>query len=165
MQVVNATKFSKQFGDASFFVCPTAEDDCLDLARAAGGVIVTADAYPMNEFVSGPAEGVVFPTQQLTPLPHAEYRSLVPDDSLLLPPPAANYRSSDLCSAVLKVRSELKLTDRKNIAVQTRRRFHEDAKYFMLSMLELQGFSHHARNLREQVQGEEELQVHLRHRN
>ncbi|KAE8999448.1 hypothetical protein PR003_g19083 [Phytophthora rubi] len=165
VQVVDPITFSKQFGDASFFVCPTAEDDCLDLARASGGVIVTADAYPMNEFVSGPSEGVVFPTQQSTSLPQAEYRSLVPDDSLLLPPAAANYRSSDLCSAVLKVRSSLKLNDRKNIALQTRRRFHEDAKYFMLSMLELQGFSHLVQTLRGQVRSDEELQVHLRHRN
>ncbi|GMF40333.1 unnamed protein product [Phytophthora fragariaefolia] len=164
VQVVDATKFSKQFGDASFFVCPAAEDDCLDLARASGGVIVTADAYPMNEFVSGPSEGVVFPTQQSTSLPQTEYHSLVPDDSLLLPPQPPNYRSSDLCSAVLKVRSSLKLSDRKNIGLQTRRCFHEDAKYFMLSMLELQGFTHNVRALRELEQGEES-QVNLRHRN
>ncbi|KAG6590695.1 NPP1 protein [Phytophthora cinnamomi] len=165
VQIVDPINFSKQFGDASFFICPTAEDDCLDLARAAGGVIVTADAYPMNEFVSGPHEGVVFPTQQSVSQPQAEHRSLVPDDALLLPPPPANYRSSDLCSAVLKVRSSMNLNDRKNIGLQTRSRFHEDAKYFMLSMLELQGFTHHMQSLREQMQSEEELQVHLRHRN
>ncbi|KAG6608824.1 NPP1 protein [Phytophthora cinnamomi] len=163
VQVVDAITFSKRFSDASFFICPTVEDDCLDLARASGGVVVTADAYPMNEFVSEPSEGVVFPTQHSTAVPQAEYRSLVPDDSLLLPPPPANYRSSDLCSAVLKVRSSLKLNEHKNIGSQTRRRFHEDAKYFMLSMLELQGFTHHVQNLRERVRSEEELQVHLRH--
>lgn len=162
VQVLDAIKFSKKFGEASFFICPTAEDDCLDLARASGGVVVTADAYPMNELISGRAEGVIFPTQQSTSLPQAEYRSLVPDDSLLLPPPAANYRSSDLCSAVLKTKSSLSLNDRKNIGMQTSRRFHEDAKFFMLSMLELRAFTDHTRRLQE-GQDEEELVQNLRH--
>ncbi|KAF1785031.1 hypothetical protein GQ600_8178 [Phytophthora cactorum] len=131
VQVLDAIKFSKKFGEASFFICPTAEDDCLDLARASGGVIVTADAYPMNEFVSTRSEGVTFPTQQSTAL-HPERRSLVSDDSLLLPSLPATYRSSDLCSAVLKIKSSLSLNERKNIGLQTRRRFHEDAKYFIL---------------------------------
>ncbi|GMF16427.1 unnamed protein product [Phytophthora lilii] len=156
VQVFDAINFSKRFGDASFFICPSAADDCLDLARAAGGVIVTADAYPMNEFV-GKAEGVLFPTQQST----SEYR--IPDDSLLLPPLLTNYRSSDLCGAVLKTRESLALNDRKNIGMQTRRRFHEDAKFFMLSMLELRAFTRHERKLREEG-GAEELQANLRHR-
>ncbi|KAG3014469.1 hypothetical protein PC121_g14130 [Phytophthora cactorum] len=161
VQVLDAIKFSKKFGEASFFICPTAEDDCLDLARASGGVIVTADAYPMNEFVSTRSEGVTFPTQQSTAL-HPERRSLVSDDSLLLPSLPATYRSSDLCSAVLKIKSSLSLNERKNIGVQTRRRFHEDAKYFILSMMELQAFTRHTRRL--QGGQDEELMQNLRHR-
>ncbi|ETP30188.1 hypothetical protein F442_20755 [Phytophthora nicotianae P10297] len=161
VQVLDAVKFSKKFGEASFFICPTAADDCLDLARASGGVVVTADAYPMNEVVSSHSEGVTFPTQQ-SALHQTERRSLVSDDYLLLPPPPANYRSSDLCSAVLKI-SSLSLSERKNIGVQTRRRFHEDAKYFMLSMMELQAFAHHTRRLQDGQQ-EEELVQSLRHR-
>ncbi|KAH7472519.1 uncharacterized protein KRP23_9512 [Phytophthora ramorum] len=161
VQVLDPIQFSKRFGQGSFFVCPSADDDCLDLARASGGVIVTADAYPMNEFVSGPTEGVLFPTQQSSSLPQTEYRSLVSDDSLLLPPPAVNYRSSDLCSAVLKTRSSLQLDAHKSISRQTRRRFHEDAKYFILSMLELQAFTLEEAHKTAQ---EEELQPKLRHR-
>ncbi|OWZ13356.1 hypothetical protein PHMEG_00013336 [Phytophthora megakarya] len=145
VQMMDATKFSKKFGEASFFICPTAENDCLDLARASGGVVVTADAYPMNEFVSTKSEGVVFPTQHPMSLPQSEYQRLVDDDSLLLPPLVPNYRSSDLCSAVLKIKSSLSLSDRKNIGIQTRRRFHEDAKFFMLSMLELRAFTDQTR--------------------
>ncbi|KAL3661129.1 hypothetical protein V7S43_013738 [Phytophthora oleae] len=162
VQVLDGIKFSKKFGEASFFICPTAVDDCLDLARAAGGVVVTADAYPMNEFVSTRSEGVTFPTQQSTSLVQAEYRNVIPDDALLLPPPPANYRSSDLCSAVLKVKSSLSLADRKSIGLQTRHRFHEDAKFFMLSMLELQAFTDHTHKLQEEQGGEEEQ--NLRHR-
>jgi hypothetical protein len=165
VQVLDAVAFAQQFGQASFFVCPTAADDCLDLARAAGGVVVTPDAYPMNEFVSSQSEGVLFPTQQSLALPQAAHRSLVPDDYLLLPPPAAKYRSADLCAAVLQTRASLSLTQRKSIGLQTRRRFHEDAKFFMLSMLELQAFTAHKRSLRERVLGGEEPESpgNLRH--
>ncbi|KAG7383442.1 hypothetical protein PHYPSEUDO_003682 [Phytophthora pseudosyringae] len=161
VQVLDAIQFSKKFGDASFYICPTAGDDCLDLARASGGVVVTADAYPMNEFVTARSEGVAFPTQQSTSLPPADRRSLVPDDSLLLPPPPANYRSSELCAAVLKLKASLSLNERKNMGAQTRRRFHEDAKFFILSMLELQAFTTHTRRLKDEAS---ELVQNLRHR-
>ncbi|KAF4036922.1 hypothetical protein GN244_ATG11013 [Phytophthora infestans] len=147
VQVLDAVKFSKRFGEASFFICPTAADDCLDLARASGGLVVTADAYPMNEFVATKKEGVTFPTQHSTALRQSERRSRISDDALLLPPPPANYHSADLCSAVLKIKSTLSLSERKNIGTQTRRRFHEDAKYFMLSMMELQAYTRHTRGL------------------
>ncbi|KAF4317324.1 hypothetical protein JM18_007516 [Phytophthora kernoviae] len=111
----DVVKFSKEFGQASFFICPTAEDDCLDLARASGGVVVTADAYPMNELISAPSEGVLFPTQesvQLLQSNDTSYHSLVPDDALLLPPPVPTFNGADLCAAILRTRTSTSMNDR-----------------------------------------------------
>ncbi|KAF1786839.1 hypothetical protein GQ600_6933 [Phytophthora cactorum] len=106
IQILDPVNFARAFGNSSFFICPTATDDCLDLARASGGVIVTADGYPMNELISGPSEGILFPTDQTS---QAETR---PDDSLLLPPSPVNYRSSDLCETLVKARPSTSLNDR-----------------------------------------------------
>ncbi|ETI32175.1 hypothetical protein, variant [Phytophthora nicotianae] len=131
IQILDPVKFARAFGNSSFFVCPTAADDCLDLARASGGVIVTAGAYPMNELVSA-SEGIFFPTEQ------TESRS---DDSLLLPPAPVNYRSSDLCDAVLKARPSTSMNDRVALGTRARHHFNEDAKFFRLRMLELRAFA------------------------
>lgn len=147
----NVTKFSKDFGGASFFICPTAESDCFDLARAAGGVVVTADAYPMNEFVSNANEGVLFPTHLSTAqLQSNETSRATSDDALLLTPPLPTYSGSDLCAAVLKTRKTTTVYDRMAIATNTRRRYNEDNKFFILRMIELRAFAEHERRLLEQ---------------
>jgi hypothetical protein len=149
VMTLDALAFARAFGNSTFFVCPTAEDDCLDLARASGGVIVTADASPMNELISGPTEGLLFP---------AEPATNTSEDSLLLPPAPASYSSSDLCSAVLSARASTPLRTRMELAAQARRHFNEDAKFFLLRMLELRAFSRH----KHQFQTQEDSQ-NLRH--
>ncbi|KAG2775759.1 hypothetical protein JG687_00013660 [Phytophthora cactorum] len=147
IQILDPVNFARAFGNSSFFICPTATDDCLDLARASGGVIVTADGYPMNELISGPSEGILFPTDQTS---QAETR---PDDSLLLPPSPVNYRSLNLCETLVKAGPSTSLNDRVALGTQIRHHFNEDAKFFMLRMLELRVFADHEsqdqdRNLR-----------------
>ncbi|GMF26475.1 unnamed protein product [Phytophthora lilii] len=152
VKTLDALKFARTFANSSFFICPTANDDCLDLARASGGVIVTADGYPMNELISGPSEGLLFPTDQ-----SAESEKLVPDDMLLLPPAPASYRSSDLCNAVLKAGESTSVNDRMSMGTQARHHFNEDAKLFMLRMLELSALA------RASQDPALELQQNLRH--
>ncbi|EGZ06202.1 hypothetical protein PHYSODRAFT_531290 [Phytophthora sojae] len=138
-----ARLYKPSFSDAAFFVCPTAKDDCLPLARASGGVIVTGDGYPMNELLSG-SEGIFFPTSDSATLP---------DDSLLLPSPESTYRSADLCAAVIKAYTSTSVNTRLKYATQARRHFNEDAKLFMRRMLELRAFVHQEQpdqNLRSQ---------------
>ncbi|RLN93062.1 hypothetical protein BBJ28_00004516 [Nothophytophthora sp. Chile5] len=157
-------QFAKAIGQASFFVCPTANDECLEYARASGGVIITADAYPMNELIASPAEGVLFPTQQslwTPPVNDTTYHSLVPEDALLLPPPSAAFAGSALCSAVMKAKASTTLTQRMAMSETTRRQFHEDTKLFALRMLELRAFTEYEREL--QQQKEQELKQKLRH--
>ncbi|KAL4146329.1 hypothetical protein PRNP1_012194 [Phytophthora ramorum] len=148
-QPLSGLTFARAFSNAAFFVCPTANDDCLDLARASGGVIVTGDGYPMNELITGYSEGVLFSTQQSTA-----------DDELLLSPPEATYRSADLCAAVLKAHSSTTVNGRMTLATQARLHFNEDAKFFMLSMVELKAFARREQYLQDPQQ--EERQPNLR---
>ncbi|KAL3661113.1 hypothetical protein V7S43_013722 [Phytophthora oleae] len=135
IQTLDPLKFARKVSNSSFFICPTANDDCLDLARASGGVIVTVDAYPINELISGPSEGILLATEQAS---QAES-----DDSLLLPPPSAPYRRSDLCDAILKARTLTSLNDRLSLGTQARQHFNEDAKFFLRRMLELRALARH----------------------
>ncbi|KAI9985608.1 hypothetical protein PInf_004989 [Phytophthora infestans] len=136
IQILDPVRFARSFGNSSFFICPTASDDCLDLARASGGVIVTADGYPMNELVSA-SEAIFVPTEQTS---QAEERI---DNALLLPPPPVDYRSSDLCDTILKVHTSTSLNDRVALGIQARRHFNEDAKFFLLRMMELRALARH----------------------
>ncbi|KAE9004728.1 hypothetical protein PR003_g17786 [Phytophthora rubi] len=141
IQTLDELQFARSFSGASFFVCPTAKDDCLHLARASGGVIVAGDGYPTNELLSS-SEGVFFPTSDSTVLPPVERRSPLPDDSLLLPSPEPSYRSSDLCATVIKAYTSTSVNTRLKFATQARRHFNEDAKLFMRRMLELRAFAY-----------------------
>ncbi|KAG6594090.1 NPP1 protein [Phytophthora cinnamomi] len=149
IQTLDELEFARSFSNATFFVCPTAKDDCLRLARASGGVIVTGDGYPMNELLSSSA-GVLFPTSDSAVLPSVELRSQTPDDKLLLASPEPSYRSSDLCASVIKAYTSTSVNTRLKFATQARRRFNEDAKLFMLRMLELRAFAHQEPDDRQQ---------------
>eukprot|EP00644_Phytophthora_capsici_P003107 jgi/Phyca11/102996/e_gw1.7.272.1 len=131
-QTLDPLKFATKFTNTSFFICPTATDDCLDLARASGGVIVTADAYPMNELISGPSEGILFAAEQAL---------AASGDSLLLPAPVTSYHRSDLCDAIRKARTLTSLTDRLSLGTQARHHFNEDATFFLRRMLEIRALA------------------------
>ncbi|GMF40327.1 unnamed protein product [Phytophthora fragariaefolia] len=135
IQIFDELLFARIFSNSTFFVCPTAQDDCLHLARASGGVIVTRDGYPKDELLSG-SGGVFFSTSDPIGSP-------MPDDSLLLPAPEASYRSSDLCIAVIKAYGSTSVDSRWKLATQARRRYNEDARLFKLRMLELRALAHH----------------------
>ncbi|KAK1937083.1 hypothetical protein P3T76_009861 [Phytophthora citrophthora] len=141
-QTLDPLKFATEFSNSSFFICPSATDDCLDLARASGGVIVTADAYPMNELISGSMEGILFAMEQTT--------DSVLDDSLLLLAPVRSYRRSDLCGAIRKAYTLTSLNDRLSLGTQARQHFNEDAKFFLRRMLEIRAFARHQHQFQDQ---------------
>ncbi|KAF1787910.1 hypothetical protein GQ600_27534 [Phytophthora cactorum] len=121
IQILDPVNFARAFGNSSFFICPTATDDCLDLARASGGVIVTAD-------------GRLVASATFT----------------------VNYRSLNLCETLVKAGPSTSLNDRVALGTQIRHHFNEDAKFFMLRMLELRVFADHEsqdqdRNLRRPI--------------
>ncbi|KAE8879369.1 hypothetical protein PF003_g36575 [Phytophthora fragariae] len=64
--MMDRLSFSKLTAEAAFFMCPSLAEGyghCINQARAAGAVIVTTDAPPMNELILSSSMGVLVPTR------------------------------------------------------------------------------------------------------
>lgn len=141
---IGALDFGKILADSAFFLCPSSIEGYghyINQARAAGGVIISTDAHPMNELITDPATGVLVNTTRKHH-PHMLLgggfeggHALRDVDGLV-----AEYSASDLADAVDRV---LYMTpdEREAVAKRAQAAYHADTKVFAAQMKRLRAFA------------------------
>ncbi|KAJ0401729.1 hypothetical protein P43SY_003050 [Pythium insidiosum] len=126
---LDAASFGRHIAEASVFLCPSYMEGYghyINQARAAGGLIVTTNAAPMNELVT-PSSGVLvdaptsyFPQQLLGGF--SDQRKSLRNVTGLV----ARVRSVDLCGRIDDVLRQLSPTARKQRAERARQQYFFD---------------------------------------
>ncbi|KDO18796.1 hypothetical protein SPRG_15921 [Saprolegnia parasitica CBS 223.65] len=141
---ISEETFGKRLAETSFFLCASRWEGYghyINQARAAGGVIITTDAPPMNELIVVPESGVYAKTV-VHHHPHqimggrSEGEHGLRDVSGL----QADYSPGDLCNAVNHV---LRLSggERERMAKAAQQQYHDDTKFFATAMRNLRAFA------------------------
>lgn len=141
---VDVMQFGRIMTESAFFLCPSQMEGYghyINQARAAGGVIITTQAEPMNELVPSKDMGVYVKTtidyDDQTFLggafngPHG----LRDVDGLI-----AKFDPESLCAAVDRV-GEISELERAVKATRIRQQYHEDTKFYAAAMDKLREFA------------------------
>ncbi|KAL3671906.1 hypothetical protein V7S43_002574 [Phytophthora oleae] len=143
--MMDRLSFSKLTAEAAFLMCPSVSEGYghyINQARAAGAVIVTTDAPPMNELISSSEMGVLVPTRiekdgrMMLGGNYSEKHGLKNVDGLL-----AAVTGDDICESVKMLISSTTTEQRAAMGAYARAQYHKDTKFFAHAMNELRKFA------------------------
>jgi hypothetical protein len=147
---LDAVAFGRVVAESAFFLCPSTLEGYghyINQARAAGGVIVTTDAHPMNELIPSSDTGVFVKTRRRVDdetLLGGAYRGehgLKLFGSSASDGFGADFGSQELCDAIDFVLNNTTVRERELMSTRVQRAYHEDTKFFARRMLELRVFA------------------------
>ncbi|TYZ69276.1 hypothetical protein PybrP1_007071 [[Pythium] brassicae (nom. inval.)] len=140
---VQPIEFGKMIAEAAFFLCTSLHEGYghyINQARASGGVIITTDVPPMNEFLT-PVSGVlvhstrrIFKQQILGGGYMGEY------GLTNVPGLTARFTGNDVCEAVERV-LKMSPAQRAAMADRAKKQYFVDMNYFAYKMDELRAFA------------------------
>ncbi|GMF44856.1 unnamed protein product [Phytophthora fragariaefolia] len=143
--MLDRVSFSKLTAEAAFLMCPSLSEGYghyINQARAAGAVIVTTDAPPMNELILSNEMGVLVPTRiakhtgMMLGGNYSEEHGLKKIGGLL-----AAVTGDDICASVKRLVSSTTTEQFAAMGANAREQYHRDTKFFAQKMHELREFA------------------------
>nr|CCA22002.1 conserved hypothetical protein [Albugo laibachii Nc14] len=142
---LSSREFSKLLARTTFFLCPSRMEGYghyINQARAAGGVILTTNAPPMNELITS-TSGVLVPFGKRRSSVHQLLGGNHNSSNGLKNAPGieAIVKPSHIREAVYHLLSNTSVAERKMMAQEAKRQYAFDTNFFLYKMEILQAFA------------------------
>nr|CCA22003.1 conserved hypothetical protein [Albugo laibachii Nc14] len=140
---------AKDFGDvlthSTFFLCPSAMEGYghyINQARAAGGVVLTTNAPPMNELVTSSSGFLVsIERRKSDPKQLLGGAYEAPDGLKNSPGIGALVKWENICEAVSRLISDTTPKEREMMSLKVKRQYAFDTNFFLYKMRVLEAFA------------------------